>query len=426
MTKPEFLSKSFTSKAIDEDELKQFVKSAVTYLDDAADLPTAGADNLGDSYNVVGITTVCEEVSPGIYDWVTYDTSGQSLHYPDASGKPTLNGITINGTLTSSDLKLASDNTARTAAETLATTDKIPINDDKYTTVDELGNKIAEEYSTQREFTEDYPFLYFQSDLSMDLSNTTSTTNLVLTNDTSNSVEWEYTPIQSGIIKNDDEINVQFSTSGLTSAIFNAVIEVRLNTTLIASITTTFSNPLSVGVQLHKYLLTNVGGDYIYTSQDSIKVKLTLNKVGGSGTTTIYINNAATESSYLNIRKYIGQSNDTTETNTLDTITLYNSEKNTLRFINHTYAGNLSIRLEQKTSTSKGREIYGSEHEVIVYNNSGSTRTIGTTGIPTSLPASAGGSVENGKYLYFKYKVVNYNGYQTILIITSQSNIVSA
>jgi hypothetical protein len=328
----------------------------------------------------------------------------------------------LNRALTKAALGIAADTTGRTAATTLATTDKIPINDDKYTTVDELGNKIATDYSQPREFTQDYPFLYFQSDLSMLLTNTTSTTNLVLTNDATNSVEWSFTPTQGGLIKSVDEINVQFSTSGLPSAVFNGTIEVYINTIKIAQKTAIFYYS-GTSADLNKFLLTNLGGDYLYTTNDVIKVKLLMNRVSGSGTTTIGIVNSSTQSSYLNIRKYIGQSDDTTETNTIDTITLYNSEKNTLRYINHTYAGNLSIRLEQKTSTTKGREIYGSEHEVIIYNNSGAARIIGTAGIPNSLPISAGGTVDNGKCLYFKYKVVNYNGYQSILIITSQNNI---
>lgn len=138
MTKEQILSKSLIAKALDEDELQSLLNVSCTDLADAADLKTAAAEYVGQAYMIKGVHYRCEEVSAGVYDWVTYDTSGQSLHYPDASGKPTLNGITINGTLTSSDLKLASDTTARTAAATLIATDKIPINDDKYATVSDI------------------------------------------------------------------------------------------------------------------------------------------------------------------------------------------------------------------------------------------------------------------------------------------------
>jgi len=175
MTKEQLLTKSLTAHALDENELISLLTTSCTDLSDPADLPTAAAEYVGQAYMIRGVHYRCEDKGSGVYEWESYDTSGQNLSYADASGKPTLNGVTLNGNLVSSDLGLSSDTTQRTAATTIATTDKIPINDDKYTTVDKLGNKIAEDYSTLREFTEDYPFLYFQSDLSMDLTNTTST-----------------------------------------------------------------------------------------------------------------------------------------------------------------------------------------------------------------------------------------------------------
>ena len=425
MLKENILSKSLTSKALDEDELILLRDTSVTDLADAADLPSPTAANLNQAYFVKGVHYRCEEVSAGVFEWITYDTSGQSLNYQDASNKPSLNGITINGALTSADYGLASDSTQRTAAATLEKTDKIPINDDKYTTFDGLGNAIAKDYSTQREFSTDYPFLYFQSDLSMLLTNTASTTNLVLTNDTSNSVTWSFTPTQSGIIKSTDEINVQFSTSGLVNATYNAVIELYLNSTLIASETTTFGNSWSISPQLHINLLTNSVGDVYYLTSDSIKIKLTLNKVGGSGSATIYIYNDSTHSSFLNIRKYIGQSEYTTETLNDGTFTLYSPIKNSLRFINYTYAGPLAITLSHYISTYKGIEINGSEHQVIIYNNSGAQRSIYISSSQTGLPAAISQNIDNGKYLCFKYKLININSISTIYITEIQSNIIS-
>ena len=220
LLKEDILSKSLVSHAVDEEELISLLNRSCTDIDDAADLPTATAANLSQAYLIKGIHYRCEETSTAVYKWVTYDTSGQNLHYPDASGKPTLDGITINGALTKAALGIAPDNTARTEKTTLVATDLIPINDDQYTSIDGLGNIIAQDYSTQREFSTDFPYLYFQSDLTMLLTNDASTTNLVLTDDAANSVTWSYTPPQSGIIKSTDEINVQFSTSGLTHSTY--------------------------------------------------------------------------------------------------------------------------------------------------------------------------------------------------------------
>jgi hypothetical protein len=111
--KETLLTKSLTSHALDEDELIQLVNQSVTNLDDSSSLPTAGVEYLGQSYIIKGVHYVCELVET-VPTWVTYDTSGQSLHYPDASGKPTIDGITINGAWTKADLGIAQDMTDRT------------------------------------------------------------------------------------------------------------------------------------------------------------------------------------------------------------------------------------------------------------------------------------------------------------------------
>jgi len=114
MLKEAILQKSFTSHVPDENEFKELVKRTVTYIDDAADLPVAAVAYLDQAYNVQGVTYVCKEVSTGVYEWETYDTSGQNLSYADASGKPTLNGVTINGALSLSDIGIAQNMTDRT------------------------------------------------------------------------------------------------------------------------------------------------------------------------------------------------------------------------------------------------------------------------------------------------------------------------
>jgi len=114
MLKEAILQKSFTSHMPDENEFKELVKRTVTYIDDAADLPVAAVAYLDQAYNVQGVTYVCKEVSAGVYDWVTYDTSGQSLNYNNASHKPTINGVTLSGTMTAQDLELAKDAASRT------------------------------------------------------------------------------------------------------------------------------------------------------------------------------------------------------------------------------------------------------------------------------------------------------------------------
>lgn len=145
MLKEQLLSKSLTSHALDEDELKELVKRSVTYLSTSADLPTAAIDYLDQAYNVQGVMYVCEEVTTGVYDWVTHDTSGQALHYPDASGKPTLDGITLNGPLTKSSLGIAPATSTRSEV-TSPTSEKILLNDDKYITYSELESVLASSF----------------------------------------------------------------------------------------------------------------------------------------------------------------------------------------------------------------------------------------------------------------------------------------
>ena len=114
MLKENILPKSLTSKALDEDELILLRDTSVTDLADAADLPSPTAANLNQAYFVKGVHYRCEEVSAGVFEWITYDTSGQSLNYQDASNKPKINGITLSGTMTAEDLELAKDAASRT------------------------------------------------------------------------------------------------------------------------------------------------------------------------------------------------------------------------------------------------------------------------------------------------------------------------
>lgn len=138
MLKETILQKSFAQHLPDENEFKEFLKRSVTYIDDIAALPTAAVAYLDQAYNSQGITYVCKEVSTGVYDWAAYDTSGQSLHYPDATGKPTLNGVPLNGTLTSSSVGVAPDSTGRTAI-TDPSAKNILINDDSLITYENLA-----------------------------------------------------------------------------------------------------------------------------------------------------------------------------------------------------------------------------------------------------------------------------------------------
>lgn len=138
MLKETILQKSFAQHLPDENEFKEFLKRSVTYIDDIADLPVASDEYLDQAYNSQGVTYVCKEVSSNVFDWVAYDTSGQSLHYPDASGKPTLNGIPLNGTLTSASVGVASDTSLRTPI-TDPTSTNILIDDDNSITYENLA-----------------------------------------------------------------------------------------------------------------------------------------------------------------------------------------------------------------------------------------------------------------------------------------------
>lgn len=142
MLKEELLQKSFIAKAIDEDELKQLVDNSLTNETDAANLDTAAAEYLGQAYMIKGIQYICEEVSAGVFEWTAYNTAGQAIHYPDASGKPTLDGITINGALTKSALGIA-PNTAERSAATDPSGMDILLDDDGKITYDNLEDILA-------------------------------------------------------------------------------------------------------------------------------------------------------------------------------------------------------------------------------------------------------------------------------------------
>lgn len=142
MTKEQLLTKSLTAHALDENELISLLTTSCTDLSDPADLPTAAAEYVGQAYMIRGVHYRCEDKGSGVYEWESYDTSGQSLHYPDASGKPTLDGITLNGTLTKAALEIAPSAAARTA-EADPSGMKIPLDDDKYIVYDDLSALLA-------------------------------------------------------------------------------------------------------------------------------------------------------------------------------------------------------------------------------------------------------------------------------------------
>lgn len=141
MLKEAILQKSFTSHLPDENEFKELVKRSVTYIDDAAGLPVAAVAYLDQAYNVQGVTYVCEEISAGVYDWTTYDTSGQSLDYNNASHKPTINGVTLSGTMTATTLGLAEDTSGRTATTNPALAN-ILLDDDSMITYENLAEAL--------------------------------------------------------------------------------------------------------------------------------------------------------------------------------------------------------------------------------------------------------------------------------------------
>ena len=142
MLKETILSKSLTSHALDEDELKQLVDNLLSNETDSANLGTATAEKVGQSYMIKGVQYVCEDKGSSVYEWETYDTSGQNLSYADASGKPSIDGITLNGALTKADLEIAPSSAARTS--TIEPSGKsILLNDNEYIVYDNLEDKLA-------------------------------------------------------------------------------------------------------------------------------------------------------------------------------------------------------------------------------------------------------------------------------------------
>ena len=87
-TKETILGTTLTNKILTTDTVGEIVKTACTDLDNAADLPTAAAEYVGQAYMIKGVHYRCEDKGSGVYEWETYDTSGQNLNYLDASNKP--------------------------------------------------------------------------------------------------------------------------------------------------------------------------------------------------------------------------------------------------------------------------------------------------------------------------------------------------
>ena len=405
MTKEQLLTKSLTAHALDEDELIQLRNESVTNLDDSASLPTAGVQHLGQSYFIKGIHYVCELVE-SVPTWVTYDTSGQNLSYADASGKPTLNGITINGTLTSSDLKLAPNNTARTQAATLATTDKIPINDDEYTT---FGD-IQQEIETIPLINESYQKLYIKSDNTLTETKATSTTSISLTNTTATTTLFSITFGEVLKLMASDEIKVGLYTTLTNAASYLFTFKLLIDSVEVATGTNTIVANSSRNDMYA--ILTNSIGDVIIQPSSVFQLQVIINRTLFTGTETITLVNDSNTSSYLYIKKSGILSNQIFHTMTTGLIVLYNSVNKKIDIITSTYNSITTISLNAKTSSTTGVEFTDNEHEFVFYNNSGSTITMTVENhsslTPTvgSLRAASSISINNGQGAICKYQHV--------------------
>ena len=93
-------------------------------------LPTAAVGNLGQVYCVGGINYRCEEVSSGVYGWVNKNADAAANNYANATNKPLINSVLLNGDKTGDTLKLISNfSVLATGADPLSLTSNLPTDD---------------------------------------------------------------------------------------------------------------------------------------------------------------------------------------------------------------------------------------------------------------------------------------------------------
>lgn len=411
MTKEQLLTKSLVAHALDEDELKSLLNTACTDLDDPSDLPTAAAEYVGQAYMIKGVHYRCEEPSTGVFEWETYDTSGQNLSYADASGKPTLNGVTINGVLTSSDLKLASDNTERTEKTTLESTDKIPINDAQYSSPDAIATYLSSQYDNYPKYTEQYRKLFIDNGALSRTSTLTNTT-ISLSNLTGQGyVNCEYTFTQSGKIIVDDDFSTLLWISGFDgTSSYTILQQLYINNTLIlqGTLTEIFATD---AIKVSQYL-TNVYGDFTYSIGQVLKLKITITNNTTPSKKTITIGGQSDLISKYQDGSYNVQNRNYSVGT--GTFTLYNNRKKTLWNVNQTYAGNIKLSFDVTDYDSGFLQYSNYNHEVLWRNNSGATRTIAFMGSNLIAPSEI--DIPDQQSAIFTFKLVSIDNVPTFII----------
>lgn len=102
MTREEFFDYFRTGDQPTEAQFIELMKSIVFSLASTDNLPTASADNLGQSYEIQGNVYKSELVSEGVYGWInkTASTSGGTTNYNDLGNKPVLNNVQLAGSKT--------------------------------------------------------------------------------------------------------------------------------------------------------------------------------------------------------------------------------------------------------------------------------------------------------------------------------------
>ena len=101
-------------------------------------LPTAAVGNLGQVYCVGGVNWRCEEVSSGVYGWVNKNADAAANNYANATNKPLINSVLLNGDKTGDTLKLMSNfSVLATGNDPLALTSRLATEDggDTFVTV---------------------------------------------------------------------------------------------------------------------------------------------------------------------------------------------------------------------------------------------------------------------------------------------------
>lgn len=89
------------------------IDSTLGVLDSDSELPTAGADNLGNEYKVGNTFYKCEQVEGG-YAWVAKSNAVPTNSYNDLDDKPTINNVRISGKIEDiNELGALSQNTGK-------------------------------------------------------------------------------------------------------------------------------------------------------------------------------------------------------------------------------------------------------------------------------------------------------------------------